>query len=232
MNNISESLNWELFDHSDAVAYAACEKILRCAVQAIDRNGGFSIVLAGGGTPKQTYRLLAQTNSDWAHWHIYYGDERCLPENDPERNSVMAAEAWLDRVQIPCHQIHPIPAHLGARIAAAHYTELITKALPFDMVLLGMGEDGHTASLFPGDRHSPDELVHPVFNAPKPPPDRVSLSVGALSNTDELLFLITGSSKQEAVAAWRNGENLPIAQIQAMQKTTVLIDKTAGLILN
>ncbi len=227
MNKTIQSLNWQLRDNADAVAYEACQKIVSCAQQAIDKKGFFSLVLAGGSTPKQTYRLLAETDSDWAHWHIYYGDERCLPENDAERNSVMAAQVWLDPVQMSSNQIHPIPAHLGTKTAAHHYTEIIKKALPFDMVLLGMGEDGHTASLFPGHTHSPDELVHAVYNAPKPPPDRVSLSVAALSNTDELLLIVTGASKREAVTAWRHGNTLPIAQIQAKQNTTVLIDKAA-----
>ncbi len=227
MNNNIQSLNWQLLDNAEAVAYEACQKILTSAQQAIDKKGFFSLVLAGGSTPKQTYRLLAKTDSDWAHWQIYYGDERCLPENDADRNSVMAAQAWLDPVQMSSNQIHPIPAHLGAKTAAHRYTNIIKKALPFDMVLLGMGEDGHTASLFPGHSHSQDELVHAVFNAPKPPPDRVSLSVTALSNTHELLFIITGASKREAVTAWRHGDNLPIAQIQPKRGATVLIDKTA-----
>jgi len=225
MNN--NSLNWQLLENAEAVAHEACQRIVNLSEQMIDKKGYFSIVIAGGRTPEQTYRLLTKAGSNWAHWHIYYGDERCLPENDGGRNSVMAAPAWLNHVAIPATQIHPIPAQLGAIAAARSYTDVIKDALPFDMVLLGLGEDGHTASLFPKHHHPQDELVHAVFNAPKPPPERVSLSVSALGNTHELLFLVTGASKRAAVAAWRRGENLPIAQIPPVAGATVLIDRAA-----
>ncbi len=212
--NKTQPIRWQLLDDAQAVADEACQRILAFSKQAIDKQGYFRIVLAGGNTPKQTYRLLKEADTDWTQWHIYYGDERCLAENDSERNSVMASRAWLDHVTIPSAQIHTIPAHLGVKEAAHRYTDTLKKALPFDMVLLGIGEDGHTASLFPGHSHPKEELVHAVFNAPKPPPERVTLSVAALSNTRDLLVLVTGANKREAVAAWKRGENLPIAQIQ------------------
>jgi 6-phosphogluconolactonase len=218
-------IRWQLLDDADAVAHEACERILRLSKQVIDKNGFFKIVLAGGGTPEQTYRLLREADCDWGRWHIYYGDERCLPEVDAGRNSVMASRAWLDYV--PSAQVYAIPAHLGAVAGARGYADIVKEALPFDMVLLGMGEDGHTASLFPGHRHCEDELVHAVFNAPKPPPERVSLSVAALCNSGDLLFLVTGAGKREAVAQWRRGDNVPIAQIQPAGGATVLIDRAA-----
>lgn len=227
MNHSPQSLQWYILNDAQSVAREASEKILTCSKQAIDKKGFFSIVLAGGSTPKQTYHLLKEMDCDWAHWHIYYGDERCLPENDAERNSVMASGAWLDQVAIPSQQIYAIPAHLGAKVAAHQYTDIVKKALPFDMVLLGMGEDGHTASLFPGQQHPEEELVHAVFNTPKPPPERVSLSANALSHTQELLFLVTGASKQNAVSAWKRGENLPVAQIKPLLGAKVLIDNAA-----
>jgi 6-phosphogluconolactonase len=98
-------------------------------------------------------------------------------------------------------------------------------------VLLGIGEDGHVASLFPGQVPPPGELVHAIFNSPKPPPERVSLSVEALCNTRDLLILVTGEEKREAVAAWRRGEVLPVAQIcqQVPVGAKVLIDRAAFL---
>jgi 6-phosphogluconolactonase len=228
-NNNTKPILWQLLDDAQAVAGEAYQRILRSSQQAIEKKGFFSIVLAGGSTPKQTYQLLKEADSHWARWHIYYGDERCLPKDDAQRNSVMAERAWLQHVPIPSTQIHPIPAQLGGVEAAHRYTPIITAALPFDMVLLGMGEDGHTASLFPGHEHSTEQLVHAVFNAPKPPPERVSLSVTALCNCGELLFLVTGAEKREAVKAWQRGEQLPIAEILPTSGATVLIDKAASV---
>jgi 6-phosphogluconolactonase len=225
ITNNTNPIHWQLLDDAKAVADDAFRRILSGCEQALSKKGFFSIVLAGGGTPKQTYQLLKNAETDWARWHIYYGDERCLPKDDAERNSVMAERAWLQHVGIPSAQIHPIPAELGGLNAARDYTPLVKAALPFDMVLLGIGEDGHTASLFPKHEYSTEELVHAVFNAPKPPPERVSLSVEALCNCHELLFLVTGAEKREAVAAWRRGEKLPVAQIRPAGRATVLIDK-------
>ncbi|NJO15498.1 MAG: 6-phosphogluconolactonase [Thioploca sp.] len=224
---INAYLTWQPLVNADQVAEEACQQILIAANQAIQTRGHFRIVLAGGHTPKLTYSLLAKVNTNWSKWHIYYGDERCLPETDEERNSRMAAQVWLNAVTIPPPQIHPIPAQLGAIAAAQHYTEIIQPILPFDLVLLGLGEDGHTASLFPNQVHSPHELVHPIFNAPKPPAERVTLSIAALSQTWELIFLITGRNKREAVTAWQRGDNLPVAQIRAYGNTTVLLEQAA-----
>ena len=228
MNQTTQSLYWQLLENAEAVAHEACQRILAAAEQAItERNDSFRIVLAGGRTPELAYRQLRAANTDWERWHIYYGDERCLPENDAQRNSVMASQALLAQVPIPLEQIHVIPAQLGPAEAARYYTEEVKQALPFDMVLLGMGEDGHTASLFPGHVHPQEELVHAVYHSPKPPPERVSLSVKALCHTRELLILVTGASKRDAVTRWQRGENLPIAQIQPPVGATVLIDRAA-----
>jgi 6-phosphogluconolactonase len=126
--------------------------------------------------PLAVYRRLVEPPADWARWHLFFGDERCLPAGDPERNSLAARAVWLDRVPIPPDNVHPIRAELGAEPAAAHYAELIRDRLPFDLVLLGLGEDGHTASLFPGHAIQDAALVMPVHDAPKPPADRVSLT--------------------------------------------------------
>lgn len=224
---VTTNLIWQSLASADQVAVEAGQSILMAAHQAILSRDNFRIVLAGGNTPAQTYALLSKANTDWSKWHIYYGDERCLPAEDAERNSKMAARAWLNAVAIPPAQIHPIPAQLGAIAAAQHYTEIIQPVLPFDLVLLGLGEDGHTASLFPHQSHAPHELVHPIFNAPKPPAERVSLSVAALSQTRKLIFLITGSNKREAVAAWQRGDNLPVAQIRSLDEAIVFIEQTA-----
>ena len=95
------------------------------------------------------------------------------------------------------------------------------------MVLLGLGEDGHTASLFPGHQHSSDDLAVPVHDAPKPPPDRVSLSAKALADTENLLFLVTGEGKRDAVRRWRANESIPANGVQAKGRAEVLIDRAA-----
>ena len=220
--------HWHLFDDAPGVAREAARRILKAADRAISAHGEFSIVLTGGRTPKSTYRLLVDADTDWSKWRIYFGDERCLPIDDTERNSLMAAVSWLDHVAIPAKNIHPIPAEQGAEAGASAYSLVVADAVPFDMVLLGMGEDGHTASLFPGQIHSNSELVHAVYDAPKPPPDRISLSRNALSNCSELLILVTGAGKQQAVARWKQGEALPIANIGAHDTVDILLDKDAA----
>ncbi len=198
--------------------------------EALGRAGAFHIVLAGGGTPLALYRALAQEDHDWRHWQVWFGDERCLPPDHPERNSVMVRQAWLDRVGIPAANVHVIPAELGAEAAAERYTQTLAGVGDFDLVLLGLGEDGHTASLFPG--HDWGEAADaadalPVFAAPKPPPERVSLSARRLARARRVLFLTQGAGKREAVAAWRRGERIPAAAIQPPGGVDVLLDREA-----
>ncbi len=218
---------WTPLTDAAAVAQAAGARILQRATTAIDARGAFHLVLAGGTTPAACYRLLRDADTDWARWHFWFGDERCLPPRHPERNSRMAAEALLDAVPVPPEQIHPIPAELGPEEAARRYQAAIAPVLPFDLVLLGLGDDGHTASLFPGHHHPDDALVVAVEGAPKPPPRRVSLNYPALARCRELLFLVTGDGKQAAVAAWRRGADLPAARVRPEGRCEVLLDRAA-----
>jgi 6-phosphogluconolactonase len=218
---------WHCLDSAEQVAEAACRQILASAERAISEHGRFKLVLAGGTTPAKVYTLLAQSRADWAKWFIYYGDERCLPSDHADRNSVLAEQTLLNKVDIPADQIFAIPAELGPEAAAKRYQQTVAEALPFDMVLLGMGEDGHTASLFPGHRHDQAELTHAVYNSPKPPPERVSMSANALSSTQELIFLVTGANKQEPVKNWRDGQDLPVASIKPENAVDIYIDSDA-----
>ena len=224
---MQQTSHWHRLESADQVADAACRQLLIAASRAIADHGKFKLVLAGGGTPEKVYHLLAEADADWANWIIYYGDERCLPADHADRNSTMARRTLLDKVAIPAAQIFTIAAELGNEQAAADYRAIVAAALPFDMVLLGMGEDGHTASLFPGHMHDGNELVHAVYNSPKPPPERVSISAKALSTTRELIFLITGSNKQEMVKAWRSGQDLPVASIIPENPVDVYADSDA-----
>ncbi|MGK0271255.1 MAG: 6-phosphogluconolactonase [Cocleimonas sp.] len=224
-NNINK--DWIILSDALAVALKACELIEESANDAIEDRGVFRIVLAGGTTPERIYSILAEKPYDWSQWEFYLGDERCLPVSSPERNSQMALHTWLNEIDVPSENIFFIPAELGAEKAAKEYAETIKSKLPFDLVLLGMGEDGHTASLFPWHEHNEDDLTHAVYESPKPPSDRVSMSIKTLSNTHNLLLLITGENKQTAVKQWQAGDDLPISKITSLRKKIVLLDQAA-----
>ena len=217
---------WVGFATLAEMQQAACRRIIDAARRAIAQRGEFLIVLAGGNTPRRVYRRLRDENADWSKWNVYFGDERCLPPDDVERNSKMAAIEWLDHVPIPKDRVHPIPAELGARAAALAYADTLRGVGQFDLGLLGLGEDGTTASLFPNHEwgtapDAPDVLA--VFDAPKPPPQRVSLSATRLSRAREVLFLVAGDSKRDPIARWRAGEQLPAAAIRPAAGVDVLI---------
>jgi 6-phosphogluconolactonase len=221
------SVRWLGVADAAALRQIAYRHILDAAARAIERRGRFLIVLAGGNTPRGIYRMLRTADIDWSRWQVYFGDERCLPADDAERNSRMAADAWLNHVPIPQDQVHAIPAELGARAAALAYAETLRGVGDFDMVLLGLGEDGHTASLFPGRdwgvaASAPDALA--VFDAPKPPPQRVSLSAARLSRTREVLFMVEGEAKRSAVIQWRMGADIPARAIRPQAGVDVLVE--------
>jgi len=218
---------WHAVVDELSLQQAAIGIILACAAQAIQQRSEFHLVLAGGETPRGIYQELCAVRTDWSAWHIYFGDERCLPPADPARNSRMAAEVWLDHVNIPPLQLHVIPAELGALEAARLYAGTLQTVGDFDLVLLGLGEDGHTASLFPGHEWgaapgSPDTLA--VLDAPKPPPQRVSLSAARLSRTRQVNFLVSGELKHRAVTDWRAGKNIPARAIMPAAGVDVLVE--------
>jgi 6-phosphogluconolactonase len=223
----AEQCRWRPVADLSELHNVALGEILACAATAIRKRGQFHLVLAGGDTPRAIYKQLRATQTDWSAWHIYFGDERCLPPADPRRNSVMAGEAWLDYVEIPPDQLYTIPGELGADLAACEYAQTLNTVGTFDLTLLGLGEDGHTASLFPGhdwgtEPDSPDALA--VLDAPKPPPQRVSLSATRLSRSRQIMFLVSGESKRGAVAQWRAGKNIPARAITAEMGVDVLVE--------
>lgn len=227
MSAASQQVRWHPVDSADALARCGALRILRAARRALRARGCFRIVLAGGRTPRAVYRLLRDARTDWSRWHIYFGDERCLPRRAAGRNSRMATDAWLGAVPVPGSRIHVIPAERGARAAARAYAAVLRCVGEFDLVLLGLGEDGHTASLFPGRdrgaaRGAPDALA--VLDAPKPPPERVTLSAARLSRAREVLFLVEGAGKRAAVARWRAGTDLPAAAIRPAAGVDVLVE--------
>ena len=213
MNMQAKNTRWKHFSSIECLRHGVCDAIVKNANEAIAKRGQFSIVLAGGNTPRAVYRLLRELNMDWSKWHIYHGDERCLPLDHEDRNSLMVEQVWLHYVDVPTSQIHDIPAELGPIDGAKAYAQTLSGVPTFDMVLLGLGEDGHTASLFPN--HALDNTADavPVFNSPKPPAERITLSQNRLNNTRQVIFIVTGAGKQEAVDNWRKGIAIPATLI-------------------
>jgi len=204
-----------VFPDAGALAAAGAEYIDRICGTEVAEHGAFHLVLAGGNTPGRCYELLTAMDLPWRKLHIYFGDERCLPVGDIERNDRMARAAWLDHVSIPEDQIHPIPAERGPDEGAELYSRILAGIPRLDLVLLGMGEDGHTASLFPGNPALVDErLAIPVFSAPKPPPERVSMSLTALNRAGRRMVMTAGISKRDALRRISDGEALPAARLR------------------
>jgi len=224
-----QTIYWHPLPDAAAVAENAANRILEEASGSIAQRGIFRLVLAGGRTPEATYRLLAKAEADWRRWEIFFSDERCLPAGHSDRNSSMAEKAWLDHVNIPREQIHIIPAEQGPIEGARLYSPKVADALPFDLVVLGLGEDGHTASLFPGHRYPEDTLAIPVTEAPKPPAERISLSAKALSETRQVLVLITGRAKQDVVKKWKQGKDIPISKITPSERLDIILDSEANI---
>ena len=219
---------WHVYPDAAALCQRAAGAIVRVAAEAIARRGAFYIVLTGGSTPREVYRLLRDAKSDWARWHVYIGDERCVPVDHAERNDAMARAAWLAHVAIPDSQIHMMPAELGPDEGARRYASVVAGIDRFDLVLLGLGEDGHIASLFPGNaaRALKDDAV-PVRGSPKPPPERISLSAARLTRTEQMFFLVAGPAKREALAAWVRGRPIPAADVTPAQGLDIFADSSA-----
>lgn len=224
------SVRWHVAENEADWLARALAFVEAAQLAALVERGAFDIVLAGGRSPARLYEALAEQALDWPRWQVWYGDERCLPADHPERNSGLAEVAWLKRVAIPGANIHTIPAELGARAGAEAYARQLAGAGRFDLVLLGLGEDGHTASLFGGrdwGEGADAAVALPVSGAPKPPPERVSLSARRLSDARRVLFLVTGAGKRAAVAAWRQGVTIPASAIRPPGGVDVLLDQSA-----
>ena len=197
-----------------ALAHAVASFIAAHIAAVMTERGSCHLALAGGGTPQATYLLLRDMTVDWSRLHIWFGDERCLPVGHADRNDTMVKLALLDHVPLPAGQFHPIPAELGPEAAAHSYSEQLGTIERLDIVLLGFGEDGHTASLFPGNAALElDAAAVPVFKAPKPPPHRISLSLNTIRQAGERIVLAAGSAKRGSLARILAGEPLPAAMI-------------------
>jgi len=202
---------------AEAVAKHACDALAGRIDDARERGADIHVALAGGGTPRRAYELLAQVRGSWRHVHLWLGDERCVPDGDPDSNAQMVRESLLatDREEPPV--LHALPRPEQPDDAAWLYARELCELVPdlvFDVMLLGMGPDGHTASLFPGFSalRVTEAPCVAVRDSPKPPPERVTMSLPVLRAARFTQLLVTGEDKADALARVRAGdESLPTA---------------------
>lgn len=183
--------------------------------KAIRARGICHMVFPGGNSPRLVLSYLRESAIDWSLLYLYPSDERCLPVNDPERNDLLIEDFFFDKVALPKENLRRIPAELGPDEGARIYTELLSEVPQFDITLLGMGSDGHTASLFPDNQallHIEDAV--PVFNAPKIPTHRITLSVSRLVNSRERWIIVNDKAKKNIMNQVKRGEDLPISRIK------------------
>jgi 6-phosphogluconolactonase len=235
-----------LYDDYAALSDAAAGIFVQQARQAAQIKGWFSVALAGGHTPQRTYQLLAQPrHSDcipWGQTHIFWGDERCVPPDDPRSNARMARQALLAQVPIPPSQIHPIPCSRSPQVAAEQYEGILQAFFGdqpprFDLVFLGLGENGHTASLFPSTPVLEEQqrwvaAVHVV----EQDMDRVTLTAPLINQAAVVAFLVSGASKAAVLKELLEGpldpSRLPAQLIQpANGELHWLLDREAASLL-
>jgi 6-phosphogluconolactonase len=231
--------------HRDAtiLAQAVAARIVTAIVDAQAARGDASIVLTGGGIGGATLRELADSPArlaiDWPRLSIWWGDERFLPTGHPDRNETQAREALLDHVEVDPARVHPMPASdgpLGDDLDAAaqsYAAELATAGSPsFDVLMLGLGPEGHVASLFPeAPAMYDDRAVIPVRGCPKPPPTRISLSMATINTALEAWIIAAGEEKAGAVRGALSGATptaLPAAGVRGQVATRWLLDAAAA----
>ena len=216
-------------DDAAALAAAAAAEFVTAAGEAVAARGCFTVALSGGSTPRRLYERLASARSSgpavpWPQTHIFWGDERLVPPGHLDSNYRMAREVLLDRIALPADQIHPIPSDAGDATEAASKYEAELRAFfssttgeapRFDLILLGLGNDGHTASLFPGSDAVGEKtrwvIGHRVEGIPH---DRVTLTFPVLNNAARVVFLVSGSDKAGALQSVLEGDD-PIDRVPA-----------------
>ena len=205
--------NWLIFDDEMSLSKALAQEVLNIAKKSIFEKDCFSIVLTGGQSVLNLYKILSKSDSNWEKWHIYIGDERCVPMRHKDRNDQVINEIWLDNSTISKNNIHFIQAELGLIEAQKEYEKVLKKIDKFDVVLLSVGEDGHVASLFPNHSYPDNKMVVIESNSPKSPKQRLSMSYKQLNKSNYIFKLLIGKSKQQAVHLIQNNINLPITKV-------------------
>jgi 6-phosphogluconolactonase len=228
---------------SDTLAHEAARRFVELAVEAVDSRGRFSVALSGGSTPRALYRLLAEEPQrgqiPWKGVHLFWGDERCVPPDDPGSSFRVADEAFISRVPLPSDNVHRVRGELAPEVAARAYANALDDFFcgphaRLDLVLLGLGEDGHTASLFPGSDalHETARLIAAVrAHYQDRPADRVTLTLPAINSARHVLFLVTGSGKARIAQAVLEGDQglYPAQQVRPTAGAlTWLLDAAAA----
>jgi 6-phosphogluconolactonase len=223
-----------------AFARAAAAQIAQAARDEVLRHGTFAICLSGGATPLAAYRLVTQGAGGpipWERTHVFWGDERVVPVSDP-RSNAGAVTPMLEAAGVPRSHIHPMPVRLGAHEAARAYERTLRKwtashrpgGPSFDLTLLGLGADGHVASLFPGAPPPPSGRLVKATRSPEGE-SRVTLTLAAINASSVVLALVGGSQKNRAVHRILGPErerDLPGAQVAGTRSTVWLLDEVAA----
>lgn len=230
----------------DAVTLArtAAEEFQRLAEAAVEERGRFSVALSGGNTPRAVYSLLASKHKSlpWDRIHIFFGDERHVPPDHPDSNFRMASKSLLSKVPIPEKNVHRIHAELDAEAAAAEYEQQLVSFfhLPnqdwprFDLIFLGIGEDGHTASLFPGSKALTEASRVTANWVEKFKTFRITLTFPVLNHAAQVVFLVSGAGKAQILSqVLRPGaKEFPAQNVQPENGRLLwLIDHDAGSLL-
>ncbi|MFG1623669.1 6-phosphogluconolactonase [Kribbella sp. NPDC049227] len=230
---------------AEGLAHAVAARFITRLVDVQSSGRVAQVVLTGGRVAAVVYRAVAESPArhaiDWRRVEFWWGDERFLPDGDPERNETQNREALLSRVDVDPARIHPMPADAGqgAEAAAAAYAAELKAAMgsgdqdgvpTFDVLMLGVGPDGHVASLFPGfaQLKVTDVAAVAVHDSPKPPPTRVSLTLPALDRAREVWFVVSGDDKAHAVGQALSGGDVPAAQPKGLDRTLWLVDEAAA----
>jgi 6-phosphogluconolactonase len=230
----------------EVLSNTAAELFAAAARRAIAAHGRFAVALAGGETPRRTYELLAapsfRERVPWQNIHVFWGDERCVPADDPRSNALMARRALLDLVPVQAANIHPIPCAGDPQQSATDYERLLRAFFAngpprFDLVFLGLGEDGHTASLFPGSNALAEKrLWTAVASKSGEEFSRVTLTVPCLNRAEQVVFLVAGATKapilKEVLAEAPGSAPLPAQLIRPTEGELVwLVDRAAARLL-
>jgi 6-phosphogluconolactonase len=215
-------MNIEVFKNPEQLSVALAEWSTSLIEETLTRNEQFSFVLSGGNTPKKLNLLLSSSpyreRIDWKKIHIFWGDERAVPFEDARNNARMAFDTLLNKVDIPRNQIHIMDTSLAPEQAAAQYEEILceyfgTDVLPvqtFDLVLLGMGDDGHTLSLFPGTPVIHEERAWVIsFFLKAQDMHRITLTKNIVNHANHIVFMISGPEKANALHEVLEGEKNP-----------------------
>jgi 6-phosphogluconolactonase len=228
------------FADAEATASRAAEEIVREVNRARELRGVAHLALSGGSTSERTYELLADALEDWAAVEIWFADERCVPPEDEESNFRLAKETLLRPAGIDPARVHRMEGELGADEGARRYADALQEHAPLDaselpvldLIVLGIGPDGHVASLFPG-APTLDAGEHAiclgVHDSPKPPPERITLSLAVLRSARRCLLLATGAGKADAIAAAlaEPTHHVP-ASLLVRERLTVIVDDAAS----